>query len=103
MVPTQGVTMKIVEYGKYLFVLLMLSSCASTPPVGKDWVTVWDENRLPMGSYNPKTDDVVYYAAPNVAFKALIRAVILAEQQRIAAAQKPVPVKPAPVKKQEKK
>lgn len=77
---------------KYLFAVLLLVGCSSSPPpAGGNWVTVWGSDQLPVGSYNPKSDEVRFYAAPAEAFKQLMKAVIESEAARAKAATPPAP------------
>ena len=80
---------------KYLFAILLLAGCSSTPPTGGEWATIWGDNKLPLGSYNAKSDEAIFYGSPSGAFKQLMKMVIASEQARQAAA-KPAP---APAKK----
>lgn len=85
-----------------LLIWVVLSGCSTTPPpAGGDWVTVWGDNKLPLGSYNPKTEETIFYGSPEEAFKKLLKVVVASEAQRAKAAEaKPVPAtSTAPKKK----
>ncbi len=72
---------------KYIITLLVLAGCASSPPPqGEDWVTIFGENKLPVGSYNAKTDEALFYGSAESAFKRLAKLVIEAEQAKVKAA-----------------